>query len=262
MTIVPLLTPKILWTLWLSGWDNSPEIVRACSTSWKRLNPDWQIRRLTRKHLHRLFPPTSPFSRLIDLDLPPEAVSDIVRIELLARFGGVWADATTYCLAPLDNWLPPAMPHGFFAFDRPGPDRMLSTWFLAARPASPVVQLWRMLSEKYWMGRSERDAYFWLHYRFADAYIADPEVRRIWDATPKRSANAPHVFIPYQERLYARLTRAARKIVESGATPLLKLTHKLDSVADDRGTVYRWLCDRELNSGSIDPLDPWDGTFE
>jgi Capsular polysaccharide synthesis protein len=37
--------------------------------------------------------------------LQPEALSDCIRIELLRRYGGAWADVTTYCLKPLDDWL-------------------------------------------------------------------------------------------------------------------------------------------------------------
>jgi hypothetical protein len=59
-------------------------------------------------------------------------------MELLRRHGGVWADATCYCLQPLAEWLPSKLaPAGFFAFDRPAPDRMLASWFLAAQPAWP-----------------------------------------------------------------------------------------------------------------------------
>lgn len=258
---IPVL-PKIIWSLWLQGWDEASEIVRSCITSWKRLNPEWDIRLLTREHVHRLLFPTSPFARLVDLDLPPEALSDVVRLELLARFGGVWADATTYCLIPLDGWLGPAVTQGFFAFDRPGPDRMLASWFLAAPPASPVVLIWRDLAEKYWAERSQRDTYFWVHDLFARAYETDPSTRRIWDATPKRSADGPHVFAPYQSTLYAPLAEPARQIVDTGTTPMLKLTHKLNAVASDRGTLYRWLCDRERSDSFGAPVESWTGTFE
>jgi hypothetical protein len=219
MTSVSPLLPKIVWTFWAQGWDLAPEIVRASTTTWSRQNPDWQIRRLNWKNVPGLFAPTSPYARLINLDLDPCILSEFVRLELLARFGGVWADATTYCLVPLDGWLQSAVPKGFFAFDRPGPDRMLSSWFLAADKASPTILLWRTLAEQYWAQRSARHAYFWLHYLFADAYEADANFRKIWDATPKISADGPHAFAPYQQVLYAPLTESARQIVEAGTKP-------------------------------------------
>ena len=71
--------------------------------------------------------------------LPGRLQADLARLDLLARHGGVWADATCFCVRPLDDWLLPCLPSGFFAFDRPGPDRLLSTWFLAAQPGNALV---------------------------------------------------------------------------------------------------------------------------
>jgi hypothetical protein len=190
--------PKIVWSLWLQGWDSAPDLVRACTASWSRLNPEWEVRRLTRAHVDRLFSNTAQNAHLLKPDIPPVVLSDVVRMELLVRYGGVWTDATTYCLAPLDKWLGPAVASGFFAFDRPGPDRMLSNWFLAAVVSSQVIARWHDLTQAYWTGRTERDAYFWHHYLFAKAYETDDEVRRIWDSTPKISADGPHSFVPSQ----------------------------------------------------------------
>ena len=36
----------------------------------------------------------------------------MIRLELLAEHGGVWADATMLCLRPLDSWIAHALPEG------------------------------------------------------------------------------------------------------------------------------------------------------
>ena len=235
------------------------------------------MRFLTREHLPELFPSSSPNARLLELGIPPEALSNIVRLELLARYGGVWADATTYCLTPLDEWLGPAVAEGFFAFDRPGPDRMLATWFLAAPPAAPVIMRWRSLAQAYWKDRTERHTYFWVNGLFTDAYKTDPEVKRIWDKTPKHAADGPLAFSPYQNRLFRPLTAGAQEIVAAPAAPMLKLTHRIGRDANTfkalcrwllrinlgpnhRRTFYRWLCNRELAASfSGPPIHSWTG---
>jgi hypothetical protein len=75
-------------------------------------------------------------------------------------------------------------------------------------------------------------------------YEWDEEFRRLWDLTPKLSAKRPHHFLPYEETLPGPVTEADRSIVETAATPLLKLTHKLYHDAVQPEAVYRWLCDR------------------
>ena len=96
-------------------------------------------------------------NRILSTNAPREALSDLVRLELLHRYGGVWGDATTVCAKPLDGWLNQYARHGFFAFDRPGPDRMISTWFLAAHKGSYIVERWRDAAARYWRDRIERD---------------------------------------------------------------------------------------------------------
>ena len=38
-------------------------------------------------------------------DITLQSRSDIIRLALLNRYGGVWADSTMLCLEPLDRWL-------------------------------------------------------------------------------------------------------------------------------------------------------------
>ena len=247
------MLPKIIWWLWFQGSAEAPELVRACGASWRRHNPDWTIRYLSRDTLIRYLDPSPDLKSIFDKNLPLQALSNVLRIELLSRFGGVWADATTYCLRPLNDWVDHATRTGFFAFARPAPDRMLSNWFIAAEPGSYIVDVWRKKTSTYWSNRQERHHYFWHHYLFADAYETDERFKAIWDATPKMPAGRPCYFIPYEQRLFKPFNERDRVIVETAWVPLLKLTHKLPSGRDDRGTTFRWLCDR---------MKPWEHLIE
>ena len=236
--------PRTIWSLWLQGWDASPEVVRACRRTWEALNPSWTFRALDRDSLAAVLAPDAMRGLDPASDMPPEAVSDIARVELLRRFGGVWADATTYCLRPLDAWLPDVTTSGFFAFAKPGPDRMISTWFLAARPRNALVGHWAERTRRYWIGRSERGHYFWFHYLFAEGYACDVESRRIWDGTPEVLADGPHFYEPGYEKLWARVSERGVTAVDFPFAPLLKLTHKVPPGEYPPDSVIRYLCDR------------------
>lgn len=179
----------------------------------------------------------------MDNDLPAEAASDLVRLALLSRYGGIWVDSTVYCLRPLKEWLQEVTPTGFFAFNRPGPDRVLSSWFLFAAHPSYIVDRWLEGAEHYWRNRTERDDYFWLHRLFEEAYNSDQKFRAIWDRTPKISADGPHSFGPY-DQLLGPVNDLQRLIVETAQTPMLKLTHKIEHARGITDTAYRWLCER------------------
>jgi hypothetical protein len=236
------MVPKTIWCLWFQGWEHAPPLVRACAASWRHHNPDWSIRYLTRSSLPYY---VETIENFIEKNIPITALSDIIRVSLLCRFGGVWADSTVYCLRPLNEWINYANSSGFFAFDRPGADRMLSSWFLAAKHQSRIVELWHKQVSLYWESRQgEPDDYFWFHNIFSELYNMDAEFQKIWDATPKLAAEAPHCFQPCDEHLFGPVTPFHRLIVDTAQLPLIKLSHKIDHERAGPGTTYQWLCAR------------------
>ena len=250
------MLPRTIWCLWLQGWANAPDLVKACAASWRRHNPAWDLHLLCGHTLASYLDPLPHFATASG-HLPIEALSDRLRIELLHRFGGIWVDATVYCLRPLDGWIHHALPSGFFAFDRPLPNNMLSSWFLAAERNCYVVDVWRDKTTAYWKDRVERDHYFWFHNLFAEAYQSDAKFRAVWDATPKLSAGGPHCFAPYEDQLFKPVSAFDRLIVETAQTPMLKLTHKVAHEKGRRGTTYRWICDRVMRDPAGDQaIDP------
>ena len=175
--------------------------------------------------------------------LPTDALSDLIRVTLLQRYGGVWADSTVYCLQPLEAWLPVNFGSGFFAFAKPGPDRMLSSWFLAAAKGNYLVEQWRRRAAEYWSRRRKRHHDFWFHYLFAEAYEGDRQFRAAWDATPEVSADGPHYYSPY-EKLGAAFSSSDLLLLDTPQTPVLKLTHKLPEGQYTGDTVLCHLCAR------------------
>lgn len=237
------MLPKTIWILWLQGIETAPPIVKACVTSWQRLNATWTIHVLTRESLADFLPEVSDPNSILSMQLSDATYSDIVRIELLSRYGGVWVDATCYCLQPLDNWLDGMLSGGFFAFERPVPTRMISSWFLAATQSSHIVHEWRRRVHWHWQERKDDPDYFWFHHLFGHAYQDDERFRALWDRVPKVSATDPHMFAPYEKRLLGAMSKEDRAVISFARLPLLKLTHKVDHSAAREGSAYQFLCD-------------------
>jgi hypothetical protein len=220
--------PKILWLLWLQGWELAPQVALACRRSWESLNPGWTIHSLDAQTLRHFLPPEI-VQNILSQPKEVEALSDQIRLELLHRYGGVWADATAMCAEPLDAWLPLAMPNGFFAFSWPAPDRMISTWFLAAEKGSYIVERWRNACWSYWRERSARDNYFWVHNLFSQVYRKDASFHTLWDETPQRPAAHRFHFGPSSAELLACSPPDLEALLRSPPSPVFKLTHKFES---------------------------------
>lgn len=236
------MSPKIIWILWLQGIETAPQIVRACVSSWLRVNSSWTIHVLNRENLVDFLPDVRDSSSILSMQLSDATYSDIVRIELLSRYGGVWVDATCYCLQPLDQWLDGVMSEHFFAFERPAPSRMLSSWFLAVSQSSYIAHEWRRHVYRHWQNRTDDPEYFWFHHLFGEAYQKDRKFRMLWDNVPKISAIGPHLFAPYETRLLGAISDEDRDVVSFAKLPVLKLTHKIDHDAVREGSAYQFLC--------------------
>jgi hypothetical protein len=224
------ITNRTIWTAWYQGYDQAPPIVLACLESWRRLNPGWHVVALDR----RLVTEWVDLTNLIDVnrrDLTVQVLSDILRLCLLRRYGGVWVDSTVYCCRPLDVWLGNVYGSGFFSFRNPGPDRLLSNWMLAAEQGNPILsalydaylQIWqttyfshqekrfgklvlRKLSSilnknaeraTWWTAPIIRKTmrvypYFIFHYTFNRVILSDPELLRLWKASAALDASLPH----------------------------------------------------------------------
>ncbi len=266
--------PKQIWVMWLQGLEAAPAVVRACIDSWEQLNPDWELRVLDEQAVRRLAPRLG-FGEEI-WRLPAPRIGDVVRVALLREFGGVWADATCLCVRPLDEWLPQ---RSFFAFRDPGPDRMLSSWFLASPRGDYMMRRfseefarycldprvrndgWRfhvrrrlvaVLNQNtrrtdWWFRAPLRQLgvtpYFALHYLFARLVHTDPRFAAEWEAAPGIGATPSHR--PQREGLDRPMSDGLRRDLERRRVPVYKLSRHIDPAGTPEDSLLRTLLARD-----------------
>lgn len=212
--------PRVVHFYWDQGLEEAPELVRECFESWRVLNPGWTIRVWEAESANAVVDRSS-----LPEGLKTTPYSDILRTCLLHEFGGVWVDATVLCRQPLDSWLLFVMAQcDFFAFRRPGPDREISSWFLASRPGSPISRELRKAVFSYW-SRQLRPTrvYHWYHYLFEYLVRTSPAFRREWRETPELSA-VPLILL--QEHIADGSPPQEWQIDLFRAVPMHKLSYK------------------------------------
>jgi hypothetical protein len=271
----PASLPKTVWILWLQGLDEAPYVVRKCYESWCERNPGWRIIFLNEELLAN-FGSVDYTSGHIGR-LSSQQVSDLVRLDLLANHGGVWVDATCFCVRPLEEWLFPKMESGFFAFDRPGHDRIISSWFLAAESGNHIASKMFTFMSDYWNSQSVRrdnrnllvrlftrplsvspqtrgwwfshlfrnhlgaSPYFAFHYAFEKLIREDAECAEIWSHTPKVSADGPHRL--YTAGLLSQTTDSVRQEIDHREIPVYKVAWKFKESTVPSGSVLAYLLD-------------------
>ena len=216
---------KNIFICWFQGFDNAPEIVKNCLKSWYHYNPDWNIIQIDDNSLKKYI----NLSNHIDIskkNISMAHLSDIIRVLLLNKHGGVWVDATTFCNKPLNNWLPQNIKEGFFAFNKPGPDRMISNWFLYANKQNHIINKWKNATLNYYKKHDKANTYFIHHYLFERLYNNNEQFKKIWNSVPKLSANKIHYL--YGKGFFSKNNDEVKNDINSKIIPLYKITYKCD----------------------------------
>lgn len=100
---------KVIWTAWLQGYDNMPQIVKNCVESLKKNSNGYEVKVITLKNVHKYIDVNSEiYSEFERGNIKPAHFTDYIRMKLLREYGGVWQDATHFMVRPLDNkiWNP------------------------------------------------------------------------------------------------------------------------------------------------------------
>jgi hypothetical protein len=223
---------KTIYILWFQGFNNAPDIVKKCVESWKYYNQDWNIILLDNTNLSNYIK-IEDYIDMSNKKINFTALSDVVRLILLNTYGGLWVDSTTFCNKPLNEWLHTYTSKEFFAFDKPGPDRLLSTWFIYSEKEHYLTKTWLELTVKYYKIYNEPHTYYWVHYLFSDLYNSDNIFKEVWDSVPKLSANnmGPHYL--QNKGMFNKIKDEIKSNIDNKITPFYKLTYKCDFTLND-----------------------------
>ena len=99
---------KIIWTLWMQGYENAPELVKSTIDSIRKfaeLN-NFQFILLEENTIEKYVVFPKLIKEKMDLGIIDYTkISDILRVSLLAKYGGTWVDATIYMKEEFDSSL-------------------------------------------------------------------------------------------------------------------------------------------------------------
>ena len=158
---------KTVWLSWLQGMDNAPMVVQKCYESVKEQFGDWNIVVITSEN----YKDYTDFPQYI-LDKVGSGIitrthfSDLLRIELLSKNGGLWLDATVYCTGRLPEDI---LFTDFFVYQSLKPGHTghsvrLSSWLMWSVPNAYVIEQTKKLLWNYWQTENKMFDYFLLHH--------------------------------------------------------------------------------------------------
>jgi hypothetical protein len=230
---------RTLYIYWDTTFKNSPEIIKKCLLSWKQKNTNWNIIELDDNNINNYINISEYIPNINKKNISKTALSDIIRIILLKKYGGLWCDATTFCMTSLDNWLDNYIHEGFFAFNKPGPGRLISSWFIYGNKDNYLIDKWFNCTIDYWNNHDEMHTYFWFHYLFNDLYNNDKTLKKKWDNIKKISADGPHYL--QNNGILNKITQNVKNHIDNKQTYLYKLTYKYDFAKYNKNCILAYL---------------------
>jgi len=102
--------PKVIWWCWLQGLDEAPQIVKACYASLVQefkgskvqegqgISGVYEIKVIDAENWKEYIElPGYIVKKWEKKQIPPALFSDLLRLELLIKYGGTWIDSTVLC---------------------------------------------------------------------------------------------------------------------------------------------------------------------
>ena len=217
---------RCLWVFWWQGIENAPELVQKCYDSINRYFEGWQITLITKENYSEFVSfPSFIIEKLNKGIITLTHFSDLLRLELLIKYGGLWLDATVLCTG---NDIPQSIRNSelfVFQSQKPGADghaTLMSSWLIYAKTNNRILLATRELLYAYWEKNDMMMDYFLLHHFFTIACcFYEDDYKRI----PPFCNSVPHIlllhlFDEYDETLWNDIKKQ---------TCFHKLSYKLDN---------------------------------
>ena len=159
-------TSNIIWICWLQGIENAPDIVKKCYNSVLKIEGK-QVVLITKDNIKQYIVFPKYIEEKWDKGVITNThITDLLRLELLTKYGGIWMDATVFCT---NTKLPDYIEKEdlfFFQNLKPGKDGhsiYLSSWLISAKAHNKILEATKMLCYEYWKTHNYMKDYFLLH---------------------------------------------------------------------------------------------------
>lgn len=208
---------KIFW-LWLQGEKNAPDLAKACLNSVRRNCKEHEIHIISEKNINKyIHIPPFIFKKFKNHFIRPAHFADLIRLELLLKYGGTWLDSsvlvTDYNKIFFNNDL--------FFFQTVNSKTIAgSNWFISSEKESPILRVTLDLLYHFWANNNYIIHYFLFHFFFKMAcnkYIDDFRKIPFFSNKPVHQLQI-ELFQPFKKLRFKQII---------GIASIHKLTNKL-----------------------------------
>lgn len=149
---------NIVWFCWLQGIEQAPPVVKVCYDSLKGHLSDRDIRVIDAENwTDYVSLPEYIVQKWQKKQIPNPHFTDLIRLQLLIKYGGTWIDSTVICtgLTPQNEKQTKSFLDAdlfLFQYTQPGSDQWggIGNWFITACTNNNVMLVLRDMLFAYW----------------------------------------------------------------------------------------------------------------
>lgn len=184
-----------IFSIWLQGEENAPEVVKACLRSIRKNCPQELVLLDAESIFKWISLPEHIVEKWRSGKMRPAHFADICRVELLYRYGGLWLDATDFVAHPIPEDI---LKQDFFVYmsgDRQrGFYSYIQNCFIRARKGSYLLKCWREAMFGYWAKEDSTVDYFVHQLLFKCVVESNARAGELFSEMPKLGQDPTHLL--------------------------------------------------------------------
>lgn len=227
---------RIIWVCWFQGFDKAPLLVQKCVESIRKYAGDYKLIELTETNFNQYITlPDYIIKKYHDGIISRIHFSDLLRLSLLNKYGGLWIDSTILLTGELPKF---SLNVPLFVY-RGGADSscLVSVNFIACYKCHPIIADTLRMSYAYWKDESRTIDYTITSILWTIAIKANEQNLALWEDVPNVPCAIKDLLIvnlnkPFSEKQWQHIT---------SLSSVHKLTYKFDKYGVDvnkKGTFY------------------------
>lgn len=204
-----------IWVCWLQGEDKMPDLVKTCYRSIRKCSSGHPVILITSDNLERYVNIDEKIINKYQRGVLKHAhFSDIIRLNLLARYGGLWVDATIYCSDPIDEKVFATNFHsvGGLRSERYVANGRWSTFFLSSQSSSKAIEIIKIVYEAYIINEDCLIDYLLFDYLIDLFCKIDPNFKHTVESgiikQPDLMSLQPLLSKRYDSKVWEKMTRS------------------------------------------------------
>ena len=195
-----------IFALWLQGEENIPKLTRVCLISVKFHCKNHEMIIITEKNLDKyIHIPNYILEKYKKGIITKPHFSDIIRIELLIKYGGTWVDASILMTDYEEKYFFKDL---FFFSVLTDNYTAGSSWFLTSEKGSPILRGTRDMMYEYWRYSNSLKEYLlvYIFFKFGcDLYSGDCDKVEVYPIEIHKLFQ-PLLAEPYENKLFKKIT--------------------------------------------------------